>query len=148
MSFARNLIKRLFPNEIITHHISDLNKQLMEQVNDKSRICISIEKENKTREYCSLTMEQLSILYQCCPIAKRSLYESIPPTKSVKIYIDYEYYMDNNLHIQNNCIGLKCCLKVLYNLLNFQDNSIYTMESYIEQIHLDHILKQFLVLDA
>jgi hypothetical protein len=141
--FVQNLIKRLFPNEIVTHHISDLNNHLLEQNNNKTRICISIEKENKCRQFCSLTMEQLTTLFQYCPLTQRALYESIPPTRVVKAYIDFEYCLDNNTDIKDHYLGLRCCQKILYYLLNCPDDSINTMEAYTE-----NILKQFLVLEG
>ena len=145
MTFVQSWIKRLFPNEIITHHLIDLNNQLLQQNNNKKRIHLSIEKENKSRQYCSLAIEQLVILYEYCPITQRTLYESIPPTNYVKTYIDFEYYIDNNLDIENHHIAPLCCLKILYYLLNasYDSNTIRTIEPYTESI-----LKQFLVLEA
>ena len=143
MTFVQNLIKRLFPNEILTHHLSDLNNHSLVQNYNKNNICISIERENKCRQYCSLTMEQLIILYQNCPLIERTLYESIPPTKLVKAFIDFEYSMDNNLDIQNHYVGPICCLKILYHLLNSLDDNNNVMQN-----HTENILKQFLVLEA
>lgn len=143
MTFVQNLIKRLFPEEIITHHIVDLNNQLSEEDNTKKHIHISIEKENKSRQYCSLTIEQLITLYEYCPVTQRTLYESIPTTKPVKTYLDFEYYIDNNRDIQNHHVAPICCLKILYYLLNVPDNTINTIETYTR-----NVLKQFLVLQA
>jgi len=144
MSVIENLIKSLFPNEIITHHLIDLNDQLLEQNNNKKNIHISIEKENKSRQYCSLTVEQLLTLYQYCPITERTLYELIAPTKPVKTFIDFEYYINNNLDIENHHIAPIFCLKILYYLLNVLDDfQTNTIETYTE-----NILKQFLVLEA
>jgi hypothetical protein len=145
MNSVQNLIKRLFPNEILTHHILDLNNQLFEQNDNKERIHISIEKENKSRQYCSLTIEQLKTLYQHCPVLQRTLYESIPPTKFVKTYIDFEYYINNNLDIQNHHIAPICCLKIFYYLLNVSD---YSNTNNTIEISTENILKQFLVLEA
>jgi len=144
MSVIENLMKSLFPKEIITHHLIDLNDQLLEQNNNKKNIHISIEKEKKSRQYCSLTVEQLLTLYQYCPIIERTLYELIPPTKPVKTFIDFEYYINNNLDIENHHISPISCLKILYYLLNVLDDfQTNTIETYTESI-----LKQFLVLEA
>jgi hypothetical protein len=59
MVCVQNLIKRLFPDKIITHHISDLNDLLL---NKTDGICKSIGKQNKSLQLCSLTIEQLIIL--------------------------------------------------------------------------------------
>jgi hypothetical protein len=140
MLFVQNLIKRLFPHEIITHHISDLNDQLLDK---RDGIYISIEKENKSRQYCCLTIEQLITLFEYCPVTDRTLYESIPPNKFVKTYIDFEYLLDKNLDIQDHYIGVVSCLKTLYYFLNVPDDGTYTTESYTQ-----NVLKQFLVLEA
>jgi hypothetical protein len=114
----------------------------LEQNNNKKRIYISIEKENKSRQYYSLTIEQLVILYQYCRVTQRTFYESIPSTKSVKTYIDFEYYNDYNPDTQNRHIAPICRLKILYYLLNVPDNAINTIESYT-----GNVLKQYLVLE-
>jgi hypothetical protein len=138
---VQNLINSLFPNQLLTHHLSELNNHLLE--NNNNGIYISIEKENKCRLFCFLTMDQLAILYQYCPLTKRTLYESIPSAKRVKTFIDFEYYTDNNVDIQNHYIGAMCCLKILYCLLNSYDNNMKVLENLTE-----NILKQFLVLEA
>ena len=108
----------------------------------KNDVFLSIEKENKSRQFCSLTIEELLTLFECCPVTERTLYESISLNKTVKTYIDFEYLIDKNLNIQNRYIGPMCCLKVLYYFLDAPDDTINTIESYTE-----NILKQFLVLD-
>ncbi|CAM2729007.1 unnamed protein product [Rotaria socialis] len=143
MTSVQNLIKRLFPYKIITHRLSDLHNQLLQQNIDKNDIFLSIEKENKSRQFCCLSIEELLRLFECCPTTERTLYESISINKPVRTYIDFEYLIDKNLNIQNHYIGPMCCLKVLYYFLNAPDDTINTVESYIE-----NILKQFLVLEA
>src|SRR5947208_1127151 len=104
MTSVQNIIKRLFPNKIVTHRIYDLNHQLIEYNTEKDGIYISIEKENKSRQFCSLTIEELITLFQCCSVTDRTLYESISPNKSVKLYVDFEYLIDKNLDIQDHYI--------------------------------------------
>ncbi|CAM4847093.1 unnamed protein product [Rotaria magnacalcarata] len=143
MTSVQNLIKRLFPHKIITHRLSDLHNQLLQQNIDKNDIFLSIEKENKSRQFCCLSIEELLRLFECCPTTERTLYESISINKPVRTYIDFEYLIDKNLKIQNHYIGPMCCLKVLYYFLNAPDDTINTVERYTE-----NILKQFLVLEA
>lgn len=143
MSIVLNLIKRLFPYKIITHRLSDLHNQLDQQSIHKNDIFLSIEKENKSRQFCCLSIEELLTLFECCPVTERTLYESISQNKTVRTYIDFEYLIDNNLDVQNHYIGPMCCLKVLHYFLNGLDDTINTVESYTEKI-----LKQFLVLEA
>ncbi|CAF3951200.1 unnamed protein product [Rotaria sp. Silwood1] len=143
MTFVKNLIEHLFPHKIITHRMSDLNNQLLEQNGEKNDIHLSIEKENKSRQFCCLTIEELITLFEYCPVIHRTLYESISPNKTVKAYVDFEYLVDKNLDIQNHYIAPISCLKILYYFLNGPDDTITSVETYTE-----NILKQFLVLEA
>ena len=142
MSFVQNLIRHLFPHKTITHHIPDLN-QLLEQYNEKTDICISIENENKSRQFCCLNIEQLVRLFDSCPVPNRTLYECISSNKLVKAYTDFEYLIDKNRHIQNHYLGPISCLRILYYFLNPTYNTIKTI-----QRHTENLLMQFLVLDA
>ncbi|CAF4807066.1 unnamed protein product [Rotaria sp. Silwood1] len=123
--------------------MSDLNNQLLEQNGEKNDIHLSIEKENKSRQFCCLTIEELITLFEYCPVIHRTLYESISPNKTVKAYVDFEYLVDKNLDIQNHYIAPISCLKILYYFLNGPDDTITSVETYTE-----NILKQFLVLEA
>ncbi|CAF3441962.1 unnamed protein product [Rotaria socialis] len=143
MSFVHNLIKRLFPYRIISHHISDLDIQSLQLNTDKNDIVISIEKENTSRHFCCLTIEELTTLFEYCPIIHRTLYESISLDKPIKTYIDFEYFIDKNLYIEDHYKGPMSCLKILYYFLNVPNDTINTSESYTK-----NILKQFLVLEA
>ncbi|CAF5018652.1 unnamed protein product, partial [Rotaria sp. Silwood1] len=143
MDFIHNLIKKLFPHNIITHHINDLTNEPSDRNNITNDICISIEKENKSRQFCRLTIEQLITLFEHCPVSDRTLYEVISLSKPVKTYIDYEYFIDKNLDIENHYIGPISCLKILYYFLNIPNDTIDTIEIYTQKI-----LKQFLVLQA
>ncbi|CAF1274921.1 unnamed protein product [Rotaria sordida] len=143
MDFIQNLIKKLFPHNIITHHINDLTNEPSDQNNITNDICISIEKENKSRQFCRLTIEQLTTLFEHCPVSDRTLYEVISLSKPVKAYIDYEYFIDKNLDIENHYIGPISSLKILYYFLNIPNDAIDTIEIYTQKI-----LKQFLILQA
>ena len=137
------LIKRLFSNRLITHRISDLIYQSSDQNIQDNNICIGIEKDNGARQFCYLSIDELTIFYQHSTVLERFLYELIPPASQVKIYIDFEYYVDNNLDIQNSHTGLSSCLKILHCLLTCQTDSISTPNNQI-----DLALREFLVLEA
>ena len=60
-----------------------------------------------------------------------------------KTYVDFEYYIDNNVDIKDQYIGATCFLKILHYILNCfgginfeNNNSIHTA------------LQRFLVLEA
>ncbi|CAF1473112.1 unnamed protein product [Adineta ricciae] len=144
MTSVQEWIKRLFPYKSIFYRLTDFENPMMQDNHDKSEICISIEKENKSRQYCSLTFDQLTILYEYCPVYQRCLYESIPYNAPVKTYVDFEYYVNKNLDIQNHHIGLQCCLRTMFHLLNDTDIYLNTMEINDDTFSL----KQFLVLEA
>ncbi|CAF4221896.1 unnamed protein product [Rotaria magnacalcarata] len=87
--------------------------------------------------------DELIILYQHSNVIERSLYELMTPVNQVKAYIDFEYYIDNNLDIKNSHIGPICLLKIFYFLLNFLDHNDQHNNDQIA-----HILQQFLILEA
>jgi hypothetical protein len=142
MTLIEKLIKRLFSHKVVTSRLSDLINQLLNQ-NLNNHICISIAKDNDSRLFTYVNIDELIILYQHSSVVQRSLYELITPGTQVKTYIDFEYYINNNLDIQDSRIGASCFLKILYYFLNFQDNNIYEKNNYINLI-----LQQFLVLEA
>ncbi|CAF4129573.1 unnamed protein product [Rotaria magnacalcarata] len=88
-------------------------------------------------------MKELIILYKNTTGIDRNLYEIIIATNPVKAYIDFEYYVDNNLEMQNHYIGSNCCLKIFHYLLNFTHHTHYQSEN-----HIDLALEEFLVLEA
>jgi len=142
MTFIDKLLKRLFPNKIIAHRLCDLIQQSCNQQTHNSHICIAIEKDNHTREFCYVTIDELIKLYQHCPVIERCLYELIPPTNQVKAYIDFEYHIDNNLAIGNSYNAVKCCLKLFRCLLCVQTNTTD------DRNYIDIALKEFLLLEA
>lgn len=143
MKILVQLIKHLFPFKILTHHIYDLINQLPDKVLKTNEILLSIEKDNKTRQYFSCTLQELMKLYSRCPPNERNLYEVILPTNKVKIYIDFEYYIDNNLDINNHYIGANCLLKILNYGVNFCDQKSSKSKNDIETA-----LQRFIVLEA
>ncbi|CAF3693464.1 unnamed protein product, partial [Rotaria socialis] len=117
--------------------------QLPEQIIKSNYIFLSIENDNKTRQFFYSTLEELITIYNQCPRNERSLYEIIFPTNIVKTYIDFEYYIDNNLDINDHCIGANCFLKILHYTLNGFNHKEDLNENYI-----DIALQQLLVLEA
>jgi hypothetical protein len=138
------LIKRLYLNKIIIHRISDLNNHISQQNNENFHINISLEKDNHSRDFCYLTLNEITIVYQQSIAYERCLYELILSTSRVKDYIDFEFYTSHNIDIQNSHIGPKCCLKSLYYyyLNSEHSNHINTTNSF------NMVLSQFLVLDS
>lgn len=143
MTFTINLIKRLFPNKIITRRISDLIELVKDEHINNTHICLSIQNNYDTREFCYVTLDELTKLFKEIPLIERCLYELIFPTKQVKTYIDFEYYIENNADIKNPYIGPTCFIKILYNLLNFQQSMDCKTND-----NMNFILEQFLVLDS
>lgn len=142
MALIEKLIKRLFKNKVVTHRLVDLMDQLSNQ-NLKNMICISIETDNNSRQFSYFTIDELIILYQHSSVIERTLYELITPANKVKAYIDFEYYIDNNLEIKNSYIGPTCLLKIFYYFLNFQDHNVQQNNDQIT-----YLLQQFLILEA
>ena len=142
ISFSQ-IIKQLYPNKILTHRVSDLITQITKIRNNEKYISIAMEKINGSRQYCYLTLDEFISVYHQCLLNERSIYELILPTNTAKTYIDFEYYIDQNLDIQNHHIGMICCLKIFYYILNISNN----IPS--ENCNFMHtILNQFLVLEA
>lgn len=141
---AQSWIKVLFPNELVTCRLSDLYSFKERSNENEKGIYISVEKNNKSREFCFLTLDQLNILFDYCPVNERTLYESIPGNIHLKLYLDYEYYIANNLEIQDHDIGLRSCLRIFDFLLNSQHDN----QTEIENKNNEKFLNYFLVLDA
>ncbi|CAF4753492.1 unnamed protein product [Rotaria sp. Silwood1] len=106
MDSVQNLIKNLFPHNTISYRINDLTNEPSDRNNITNDICISIEKENKSREFCRLTIEQLITLFEHCPVSDR----------------------------KNHYIGPISCLKILYYFLNIPNDTIDTIEIYTQKI--------------
>jgi hypothetical protein len=143
MTVIYELLKRLFPNKIISYRLSDLIHQSSNGNEVNSHICISIENDKNTRQFLYMTIDELIVLYQNCIVSERSLYELIPPTKQVKAYMDIEYYIENNLIIQNSYTVISSCLKMFCYLLNFQNNMTFESKDW-----LDAALQQCLIVEA
>ncbi len=142
MTFVEKLIRRVYPNKIITYRISDLVHNLSTK-SDNNYICISIETDNNSRRFCYLTLDELINVYRSCPVYERSLYELICAEQHVKAYIDYEYYITCNPDIIDSRIGPICCLKIFHLLLDFDEKF-----NYKQNINTDFIFENFLILEA
>jgi len=116
------LLKQLFPNKVITYRLSVLNNILSNKNESNECICIGIEKDNHSRIFCYLTLNELIKLSENCSLTERSFDEVISPNMRVKVYIDFEYYIDVNTDIQNSFTGISTCLKILHLLFNSNKN--------------------------
>lgn len=143
MTTVKQIINNLFPNKKITYRLSDLLDQLRDDDSKSEYIYIAIEKINRSREFSYLTINELTTIYHHCPPLQRNLYEVIFPKKIVKTYIDFEYYTNYNLDIQNHCIPPATCLKIFYFILNPLNHTQNQNEDYIPTA-----LEQFLLLEA
>lgn len=143
MNSFSEIIQHFYPNKILTRRVSDLITQISQISNNESYISIAIEKIDGSRQFCYLTLDEFISIYHQCPLNERSIYELIFPTNTVKTYIDFEYYIDQNLDIQDHHIGMICCLKIFYYILNFSNNIPSENWNFIHTI-----LNQFLVLEA
>jgi hypothetical protein len=143
MVLVEKLIKHLFPNKIITYRLSELKDRLSLHDSTMKYIYISIEKDNNSRQFCYVTIDELKALYDHSTTNERSIYELITSENQVKAYIDFEYYVNNNLDIENSHTGVNCILKILYYLLNSEKDNIDETDNQINTI-----LKEFLILEA
>ncbi len=140
---VEKLIKHLFPNKIITYRLSELKDKLSLQYSTMKYIYISIEKDNNTPQFWYLTIDELKALYEHSTANERSIYELITCENQVKAYIDFEYYVNNNLDIKNSHTAVNCILKIVYYLLNFEKHNIDETDNQINMV-----LKEFLILEA
>ena len=136
-------IKQLFPSKRIFHRLVDINHQFLVEVNTNDNISLSFETSIQCRIFCNFGFSELCYWFQQTNESDRSLYEIIPPSKPVKLYIDFEYYLSVNHEIENHATGLKCILKVLQPIFN-PNNVLYVSN---EQF-IDAGLGQWLVLTA
>jgi hypothetical protein len=143
MVFIDKLIKSLFPNKNVSHRLCDLIYHSSDQNMPNSHIVIGIEKDNGSREFCYMTLDELILVYKKSVVLERCLYELILPTNQVKAYIDFEYYIDNNTDIQCSYIGPGCCLKILRYLFNNNGKTIVKTDKYNTMA-----LEQFIVLES
>ena len=143
MNTISQIVQEFFPNKKLVHRICDLTAQLSETNNDTISISVAIEKSNGTRQFCFFSLDELLSLCHKTPLNERAFYEIIFPTNITKAYIDFEYRIENNLDIQDHHVGIMCCLKLLYSVLNFSDHL-----SSQNVISIDTVLKQFIVLEA
>ncbi|CAM4840044.1 unnamed protein product [Rotaria magnacalcarata] len=123
--------------------LSNLIYDLQNNNEENSSFYISIENDSNSRQFCYLTLDELISLYRYCPVIERTLYEVIISTNFVKIYIDFEYYINNNKHIKESHIGPQTCLKIFQYFFNIGKNiNSQTTNS------TNLALQEFLVLEA
>ncbi|CAF2042231.1 unnamed protein product [Rotaria magnacalcarata] len=123
--------------------LSNLIYDLQNNNEENSSFYISIENDSNSRQFCYLTLDELISLYRYCPVIERTLYEVIISTNLVKIYIDFEYYINNNKHIKESHIGPQTCLKIFQYFFNIGKNiNSQTTNS------TNLALQEFLVLEA
>ena len=137
------LINDLFLSKIITHRLSDLVHHLSKNNMQNSDLCISIEKDNHSRKFCHFMLDELIIVYQQSTPSERSLYEVTSETRRVKLYIDYEYNINNNIGINSSRTGPNCCLKFFQYLLHQEKDNICATIDYTTMA-----LQQVLVLES
>ena len=143
MSLVKQIIQNIFSNKIVSYKITHFINHLSELNTKTNHIFISIEKENKNRMFYYFTIEELMILYKHCPPVERTLYELIFPTNIIKTYVDFEYYVDNNIDIKDKYIGATCFLKILHCALDYFDGMKFENSNFINRA-----LQRFLVLET
>ena len=93
---------------------------------------ISIESEDKRRQYTCVSFEQLFELITKIPIERRCLYEHISCDDSVKFYLDYAYYKSD----QNTIIDVN---KSLFSIQQLFISHIKIL-SFNNNISVDHMV--------
>lgn len=136
-------IKQLFPSKRIFHRLIDLNHEFLSEVDSNDNIWLSFETSIECRKFSSFGFSELCHWFQQTIESDRSLYEVISPSKPVKLYIDFEYYLSLNHDIEDPATGLKCVLKVLQSIFNSSNVSYISKEQL-----MNAALEQFLVLTA
>lgn len=84
--------------------------------------CISIELEDKKRQYTCVSFQELVELITKIPIEKRCFYEHISHTDAVKFYLDYEYYNNHQNVIINVNKALSSIQKIFIDVLKIISN--------------------------
>ena len=138
-----NIIQQLFPSKLIFYRLSDLLKESLSSVNEVESLCLSIETSNRSRRFSNFSLFELCTLFANTIESERSLYEIIPLSKSVKLYIDFEYLICFNDDIQDHASGLRSILKILYSVFYSKDISTDSEEEV-----LNLALQKFLVMTA
>ena len=141
-------IKELFPAKRIFHRLVDINHEPSCEVNTDDNIWLSFETSIHCRKFCTFDFSELCYWFQQTSQLDRSLYEVIPPSKMVKLYIDFEYYSAPNHEIDNHTTGLKCILKVLQYLFN-PNNILYICNEQFINAALEHwiVMTAYVVVD-
>ena len=141
MPSIRRKIENIWPEKKIFFQLNELLR-LISMTDAKERIILSIEKINHGREYCQMTLSELEFLYLLAPRINRSFYECIHQTHVVKVYIDFEYLLENNLAVDHHRAIITCLKILLFYLKKSTDSNI------IPNMDLPSVLDEFLVLNA
>lgn len=136
-------IQLLFPLKVLHGRLCSLNNELSTKDNTNSSFSLSFPTNNSSRKFFHLTFAELCYLFEQTIQSERSLYEVIAPSKPVKLYIDFEYYLRCNDQLVDQLVGLKCILKILYCIFNAADDLCISDEQCIHEA-----LKQHLILTA
>lgn len=131
----------VLPEKRIFHRLQALLDSDLEYRRNDS-IILAIEKQERKRDFCFITIHELELLFEKIPSQHRSFYECIPQTHSIKWYIDFEYLQDKNPDTDEH-LALRCILVLMEWFLNASTMSVEN-----EKLLFDRILDHFLVLKA
>lgn len=139
----QNVINRLFPLKAIYYRLSDLPTDSSSVIKNSQTICLSFETSCQSRRFCYIDFSELRNLFEETIESERSLYEVIPLSKPVKLYIDFEYLISFNHEITDHLIGFKSVLKIMYSIFYAIDISVKTYGEVFNAV-----CQKFLVLTA
>lgn len=108
MPYKHRDIEKILPENEVHWKITYCPKRRVE----RNEYRISIELEDKKRQYSCISFVQLCKLIERMPLEKRCLYEHISRGDFVKFYLDYEYYKDE----QNNMIDVDRAISCIQQL--------------------------------
>lgn len=128
MPYKNEVIKTIIPYNEVHWKITYCRKRRLLY----NEYCISIELKNKKRQYTCLSFQDLFKLIQLVPIQERCYYEHISLCDSVKFYIDFEYYKNE----QNAMIDTK---KALLTIQTLFINNIRTLSN-MQNIVVDDMI--------
>jgi hypothetical protein len=129
MSFKNVDIEKILPNNQVHWKLIFCPKRRLEH----NEYRISIELNNKKRQYTCVCFEELFELLNNIPIEKRCFYEHISRGDAVKFYLDYEY--DKN-H-RNNMIDVN---KGLLFIQEIFINAIKTLSNNNNKVSIDDMV--------
>ena len=143
MPYKHNDIEKILPENEVHWKIVFCPKRRVEQ----NEYRISIELENKKRQYTCVSFEQLCKLIERMPIEKRCLYEHISRGDYVKFYLDYEYYKTGQNKMIDVNRAISCIqqlfidvIKMLSNDKNISRQDMMVLESSSDVKESYHII--------